>query len=156
MELVGRKNGDGTVGGVAELQGALRAVVLDEAGAEDFGEVTGSVAAESVHLPETVLRGDEALREEQVVEASGLDGGDAVVVARDRNRAGEAGDVECTVDLRQCGAHSVAKVDSAGEDGDDEDHRQHEDCAQDDAERAKTRPALAAVARVPASLRRGG
>jgi hypothetical protein len=47
--------------------------------------------------------------------------------------------VECAVNLRERGAHGVAKVDPADEDGDDEDDRQHEDCAQDDAERAKTR-----------------
>ena len=42
------------------IEGALGAIMLDETGAEDFGEFTGGVAAESVHLPEPVLRGDES------------------------------------------------------------------------------------------------
>lgn len=61
VELVGREGGDGSVGGDAELKGALQAVVNEEAGAEDFCESAGCVTAERVHLPETVLGGDEAL-----------------------------------------------------------------------------------------------
>ena len=94
MELVGGEDGDGAVGGGADLQGALEAVVLDEGGAEDLGELAGGVAAEGVHLPEAVLRGDEALGEEEVVEVGGVDGGDAVGVALDGDGGGEAGDGE--------------------------------------------------------------
>jgi hypothetical protein len=68
VELVGGESGDGAVGGGSEEEGALEAVVGEEAGAEDLGEGTGGVAAEGVHLPEAVLCGDEALGEEEVVE----------------------------------------------------------------------------------------
>jgi hypothetical protein len=61
VELIGGEGGDGAVGGGAEEEGALEAVVGEETGAEDFGEGAGGVAAEGVHLPEAVLRGDEAL-----------------------------------------------------------------------------------------------
>ena len=68
VELVGWEGGDGAVGGGADLEGALEAVVGEEAGAEDFGEGAGGVAAEGVHLPEAILCGDEALGEDEVVE----------------------------------------------------------------------------------------
>jgi hypothetical protein len=61
MELIGGESGDGAVGGGSDEEGALEAVVSEEAGAEDFGEGAGGVAAEGVHLPEAVLCGDEAL-----------------------------------------------------------------------------------------------
>ncbi len=59
----------------------------EECGAEDLGEVAGGVAAEGVHLPEAVLRGDEALGDEEVVERGGADVGDAVGVALDGDGA---------------------------------------------------------------------
>ena len=68
MELAGVQGGDGTIGGCTDLEGALGAVVRDHGRAEDFGELAGGVAAEGVHLPETVLRGDEALGHDEVVE----------------------------------------------------------------------------------------
>ena len=37
VELIGWERGDGAVGGGADLEGALEAVVGEEAGAEDFG-----------------------------------------------------------------------------------------------------------------------
>src|ERR1700761_9658158 len=43
--LIRRKRRCGTVGCGAQLQITLHLVVQDEAGAEDFGELTGSVAA---------------------------------------------------------------------------------------------------------------
>jgi hypothetical protein len=68
VELVGRKGGDGAVSGDAKLESALETVVGEKDRAKDLGEGAGSVAAERVHLPEAVLRGDEALSEEEVVE----------------------------------------------------------------------------------------
>jgi hypothetical protein len=67
MELIGGEGGDGAVGGGSDEKGALEAVVSEEGGAEDFGEGAGGVAAKGVHLPETVLCGDEALGDEEVV-----------------------------------------------------------------------------------------
>jgi hypothetical protein len=91
VKLVGREDGGGAVGGNAQGEGALEAVVGEERGAEDFGEAAGGVAAEGVHLPEAVLCGDEALSEDEVVERGGTDVRDAVVVAPDGDWGGEAG-----------------------------------------------------------------
>ncbi len=59
--LVGWEGGVGAVGGLADLEGALEAVVGDHALAKDLGHVAGDEAAKGVHLPEAVLRGDVAL-----------------------------------------------------------------------------------------------
>ena len=67
VELVGRHSGEGSIGGGAELQDALDAVVGNHGRAEDLGELTGGVAAEGLHLPEAVLRGDVALGDDEVV-----------------------------------------------------------------------------------------
>jgi hypothetical protein len=97
VELVGREGGGGAVGGDAQGEGSLEAVVGEERGAEDLGESAGGVAAEGVHLPEAVLCGDEALGEDEVFERGGADVGDAVVVALDGDWGGEAGDGDGTV-----------------------------------------------------------
>ena len=146
VELIGRKGGDGAVGGGADLEGALDAVVGDEAGAEDFGEFSGGVAAEDVHLPEAVLRGDEALGEDEVVERGGVDVRDAVGVALDGDGSGEAGDGEGAVDLREGVAHGVADpVASAdeGDGGEEEDERNEDgDGSEEDATAAERRGCL--------------
>jgi hypothetical protein len=67
VELIGGEGGDGAVGGGSDKEGALEAVVSEEAGTKDLGEGTRGVAAKGVHLPEAVLRGDEALSEEEIV-----------------------------------------------------------------------------------------
>ena len=97
------EGGGDAVGGGADLEDALGAVVREEGGAEDLGEVSGGVAAEGVHLPEAVLGGDVALGEDEVVKGGGLDVGDAVGVAADRDGGGESGDGEGAVDLGEGG-----------------------------------------------------
>jgi hypothetical protein len=97
VELIGGKGGDGAVGGGSEKKGALEAVVSEEGGTKDLGEGAGSVAAEGVHLPEAVLRGDEALGQEEVVERGGAEVGDAVGVALDGDGGGEAREGDGTV-----------------------------------------------------------
>ncbi len=102
----------------------------DEAGAEDFGEVAGGVAAESVHLPEAVLRGDEALGEEEVVERGGVDVGDAVGVALDGDGSGEAGDGDGAVELREGVAHGLTNPVPREDEADD--HQEKDDGSEDD------------------------
>ena len=118
VQLVGWEGSGGAVGGGTDLEGALGAVVRDEAGAEDFGEFAGGVAAEDVHLPEAVLRGDEALGEDEVVEGGGVDVRDAVGVALDGDGSGEAGDGEGAVDLREGVAHGLAGPVASADEGD--------------------------------------
>jgi len=67
VQLVGRERGNGAVGSGANLEDALGAVMGNEAGAEDFGQFSGGVATENIHLPQAVLRGDIALREDEIV-----------------------------------------------------------------------------------------
>ena len=66
-------------------------------------------------MPEAVLGRDVALREEDVVDAGGMDGGDAVAVAGDGDGGSEAGDLEGAVELRKRGAHGVAEVERGAE-----------------------------------------
>ncbi len=137
MELIGREGGEGAAGGDAELEGALEAVVEEEAGAENLGEGAGGVAAESVHLPEAILRGDEALGEDEVVERGGAEVGDAVGVALDGDGGPEAGDGEGAVELGERVAHGLAEPETGGEgadDGDEDDERgEGDDDATEDA-----------------------
>ena len=115
VELLGGELGDGAVGGGAHLEGALEAVVREEGGAKDLGKLAGGVAAQSVHLEEAVLGGDEALGDEEIVHAGGGDLGDAVGIALDGDGGGETGDGEGAVDLREGGAGGGADEVLGGE-----------------------------------------
>jgi hypothetical protein len=137
MELVGRESGEGAVGGDAELEGTLEAVVDEEAGAKDLGESAGGVAAKSIHLPEAILRGDEALGEDEVVERGGAEVRDAVRVALDGDGGGEAGDGEGTVELGEGVAHGltqpVTRDQGADDDDEDDEGGEGDDDAAEDA-----------------------
>ena len=89
----------------------------DDALAEDFGDLSGDVAAGHVHLPEAVLGGDVALGREEVVEVGGLDVRDAVLIAADGDLGREAGKLDRAVDLRQGGADGVLEPEGAAADG---------------------------------------
>ncbi len=118
------------IGGGSNEEGALEAVVGEEAGAEDLGEGAGGVAAEGVHLPEAVLRGDEALGEEEVVERGGAEVGNAVGVALDGDWSGEAGDGDSTVELGEGVLHGLAEPVAGGgeaDDGEENDERGEDD-----------------------------
>jgi hypothetical protein len=128
MKLVGWESGDGTVGCDAELERALETVVGEEWRAEDLGECAGGVAAEGIHLPETVLRGDEALGDEEVVERGGADMGDAVIVALDGDGRGEARKGDGAVQLREGVADGLAKPvarDDESDSGEEDDEDGH-------------------------------
>ena len=127
VHLIGREGSEGTVCGGAELEGALEAVVGDHALAEDFGHVAGDEAAEGVHLPETVLCRDVALGDDEIVERGGADVGDAVDVALDGDRGGEAGDGDAAVELREGVVHGSLGPMAGGEEGDDDADDQERD-----------------------------
>ena len=93
VALIGGQDSDGAVGGGAQLEGALQAVVLQHGAAKDGGELAGGVAAQQIHLPQAVLGGDEALGKDKVVHGGGADVGHAAGVAFHRDRRGEAVDV---------------------------------------------------------------
>jgi hypothetical protein len=121
VELIGRQRCEGAVGSGANLQVALQPIMLNERWAEDFGKLAGGVAAESVHLEEAVLRGDVALREEQVVEIGGGDGGHALRVTRDSDGSRETGDGDIAFDLGERGVHGVAQPDGHDKQQDERD-----------------------------------
>jgi hypothetical protein len=137
VELVGGEGGEGAVGGGSDEEGALEAVVGEEAGAEDLGEGAGGVAAEGVHLPEAVLCGDEALGEEEVVERGGAEVGDAVGVTLDGDGGGEAGDGDGPVELGEGVAHRLAEPVVGGNEADYDEENcedgEDDDGAADDA-----------------------
>jgi hypothetical protein len=134
VQLVGRERSGGAVGGGLDPEGALGAVMRDEAGSEDFGEFTGGVAAEDVHLPEAVLRGDEALCDDEIVERGGVDVRDAVGVALDGDGCGEPGDGEVSVYLREGITQGVACPVASGDEGGDGEDDEKRDGNSDDAE----------------------
>jgi hypothetical protein len=137
MKLVGRQGSEGAVGGDAKLEGALEAIVDQEAGAKDLGESAGGVTTESVHLPETILRSDEALGEDEVVERRGAKVGDAARVALDSDGGREAGDGEGAVELGEGIAHSLAEPvtghDRADNDDENDERGEDNDDAAEDA-----------------------
>jgi hypothetical protein len=133
VKLVGWEGGDGAVGGDAELESALEAVVEEEAGAEDFGEGAGGVATEGVHLPEAVLRGDEALGEEEVVERGCADVRNAVGVALDGDGSREVGDGDGTVELGEGVVHRLAEPVACGDEADEGDEDDERGESNDDA-----------------------
>jgi hypothetical protein len=91
--------------------------------------LAGGVATEAFHLPESVLRGDVALDDDEVVEGGCVDVGDAVGVAQDGDGRGEAGDGDGAVELGQGVAHGLVCPGSGGEeqDDDEEDRRDESD-----------------------------
>ena len=132
VELFGGEDGDGAVGGGAKLEDSLGAVVLEEVGAEDFGEGSRGVAAEGFHLPKAVLSGDEALGEDEIVEGGGADVGDALGVALHGDGSGESGDGDGAVELREIVAHDVVGPGACGVEEDDEEQEERGEAEADD------------------------
>jgi len=125
VTLVGGQNGDGAFGGGAQLESTLQAVVIQQGAAEDGGELAGSVAAQQVHLPQTVSGCDVALHEDEVVHGVGVDVRDTASVAGNRDRRGETVDRERAIKLRQVLVHGAANELASGEErGGGEDDNQ--------------------------------
>ena len=87
--------------------------MLEERGAEDFGEFSVGVAAEGVHLPEAVLGGDVALGEEEIGLGGGFNVGDAVGISADGDGRGEAGEMEVAVEGGEGGFFRGAQPEDA-------------------------------------------
>ncbi len=88
--------------------------MLDERGAHDFGQLAVGAAAQAVHLPQAILRGDVSLSDEEVVLRGGIDVGHAVGVAADGDGRGKAGQMHVAVELGQRGFGGGAKPEHAG------------------------------------------
>ena len=137
VELIGWEDGDGAVCRVAELKGALGSVVEDHAGAEDLCEGTGGVTAESLHLPEAILSGDEALGDDEVVERGGVDVWDAVGVSLDGDGRSEAGDGEATVELGEGVAEGFVGPEAGGEEEEEQEQEGDEEGYSDIARKGR-------------------
>ena len=92
---------DRVLGEVTESKDALLPVVREGGRAEDFAKFTGRVTAAEVHLPEAILGGDIALREEEVVEIVSTDVRDSLLVADDLDGRAKSGDRNGAVQLRE-------------------------------------------------------
>ena len=91
----------GVVERAAEHEQARDAVVLQGLRAQHFAQPPLAGPPVHLHLPETVLGLDEALREEEVVEARGIDVGDAPGVAQHFDLAREPRNFDAAIDLGQ-------------------------------------------------------
>src|SRR6185437_16107016 len=107
--------GDDALGGFPDEQYALHAVVLYVGGPEYFRHVSGGHAAGHVHLPESVLRGDVALRDEEVIEIGGLNVRHSVAVAAHRYGGVQAMQLKLAVKLWKRCAHVVFQPDGCAD-----------------------------------------
>ena len=131
--LIRRKRCSSAISCGAELQITLHLVVQDEAGAENLGELSGGVTAQRVHLPQAILRGDVTLREEQIFHAGGVNGWNALRIARDSDRCVETVDRECAVYGRQHGSHHVSRPDRPGDDESGHDDEENDERKEESA-----------------------
>src|SRR5581483_6219166 len=106
--------------GRAHAEDPLLAIKLDVSFAENLGEFTGSRPPDDVHLPQTVLRGYVALREEEVVKIRGFDGRNTVPVADNGYWSCKSGNAQLAVKLRQCRAGNPVEPSRGHADDDDE------------------------------------
>ena len=108
MKLICRKSGQRTVGGSANLQGALGTVVFKQRLTKDLRQIAGGVSAQCIHLPQPVLSGHISLRRHQIVERTCPKMRNTVPVALNRDRSGQPGDRDRSVQLWQSIVHGLA------------------------------------------------
>ena len=109
------------LGDTPPAEGSHEAVGAQLRGSEQLGEATGGHVTSEVHLPEAVLCVDVALRHEQVPGVGRDDRRDAVGIALDGDRAGQA--------AQDRGARRVGE---GATDRDDTGHRAEHDGDGDD------------------------
>ncbi len=88
-----------------DLQHPLHLIVLHHPRSQQLGELAGGKAARHIHLPQTVLGHNKALRFEQVVHGCRLDMGYATGVPPYQHRGGEPRQLQFAVEHRQLLAH---------------------------------------------------
>jgi hypothetical protein len=91
------------------------------------------VAAQHVHLPQAVVRGDVTLSEDEVVDAGGGDGRHAVCIALDVDGVGKALDVQSAVYLWQGSLQGVTQPQArahGGQHGGNHEEKQNDDNTQ--------------------------
>ena len=80
------------------------AVILDHTRADQLSQLARRVAAEQIHLEESLLHVHEAEGKSDVVAFVGTDRGDAAVIALDRDRARQPYKRNLAIELRQTGS----------------------------------------------------
>jgi hypothetical protein len=83
--------------------------------------------SEEVHLEETVLSGDEALREDEVIKRGGADMRNAVDITLDCNGSRKTLDDERAIRLRKRSDEHMANVAAGGEECGEADDKQDRD-----------------------------
>ena len=141
-----RQVGVDAMRGIAKLKHALRLVVPKQRGAHDLGQFAVGVAAKGVHLPQAILRGDVALRDEHVLLRGSVDVGNAMLIAANRDRRGEGGralrsEMDVAVEDRKRGLGGRAQPEDA--DAGEQDEDRHQPCGGEENEPGPT--ALAAT-----------
>src|SRR5215467_4198672 len=91
----------GAFSGDTQPEDALFAIELDEIAAEDLGEFAGGGTAEHIHLPETILRSDVSLGEEEIVQGRGFDGRNSSRIAENTNFCRKAGHRDAAIEFRK-------------------------------------------------------
>ena len=96
------------------------------------------MTTKSIHLPEPVLRGDEALGEDEIVKREGADVGNAVSVALNGYGGREARDGDGSVELRERVVQSLVDPVARGKEADyecknDENGQSADDATEDAA-----------------------
>ena len=88
--------------------------MLEERTAHDLCQLAIGVATVSIHLPQAVLGGDVALRDEEIFLRGGFDVGNAVGLAADDDGRREPGKMQIAVQLRECGLGDGLQPEHAG------------------------------------------
>jgi hypothetical protein len=88
----------------AELEQARQVVVPDVGRPHDFGEAALERAAVHLHLPEPVLRLNEALSKEEVIDILRVNVRHTRFIAMHADRVLQTGQRDPPVDLRECRA----------------------------------------------------
>lgn len=130
LEIVKLFFWDGGYGAVcsgAKLKIALNAIVLNKRRPQNFGKLAGGMASKKVHLEESILRGDEALGEDEIIEGCCPDMGHTVHIPLNGDRGGESLHGESTIDLWKRCLENVLHVAAGGEKGGQTEDEQDRD-----------------------------
>src|SRR5881394_1966973 len=109
------------IGGMRKIERAKEAVDGDGRRAEDFGQSPLPRPAEKVHLPEPVLRVDEACGKHEIVLVGRAEVGNAVAVANHIHRLVESRYAHRPFRLRKRLLDEVAEEENSGDQADNKE-----------------------------------
>ena len=112
-------------GSGSDEQQPLLAIVLQRRRPYDLGQLSEGCTAERIHLPQPVLGGVVALREQQIMRTRGADVGHTLRVADDGDGRGKANNFYAAINLGQGSARLEVKP-STHTQGHRDDHGQQQ------------------------------